>query len=148
MTNQEIICWFMWAKHYRLVELGSPYLYFSLEDQEDILKLSDEKAENFVYHLIHLLDNKYVTYRGFPSFYLVEDPAVCPYCYLTKQQCKKCSWKKKHGICSSSKGHYQATLAYFSAYTIVELLGEQYMVWAIKHVAKFYAHKDKWEYIR
>lgn len=138
MTNQEIVCWFLWAKQYKLEELGCPYAYFTKEDEKEVLKFDSEYIKVFIENLISLLHRN--------SIFC--DPDLCVYCSL--QKCSKCSYLVYHGRCALISSTYQKTLQYFGKDKVIsvsDVLGYDYIRWALQQVKQFYEHKTKWEYV-
>ena len=70
--------------------------YFTEEDKKDILSWNNNSA-NFV--CMELINNILDGYDGLP-FHL------CPFCLYCNLMCGKCSYGRRHGICTNTASNY------------------------------------------
>jgi hypothetical protein len=103
-TNQQKIIDFMMKKT-NCFDPEDRNLYFNNDDKIDIMYWSNKKSQYVINELIEniIFNLNRSIYEGFTPI-LGE---ICPFCiiylYVENGSCKKCTYRKRHGICNKTK---------------------------------------------
>jgi len=73
------------------------HLYFTDDDERDLLSWPRKKAVSIVAHMKIQLRAYYDTASNFDP---VNDTTICPWCIAHYPRCEECEYGKRHGICT------------------------------------------------
>jgi len=102
MTFAEMLVAFMEGKKAEIVKtIGDKFgeLYFNKQDKENLLSLSEEKAED-IYEKIERRIGA-LTAEGLPA-------DLCPFCYIADDICSTCIYGGIHEKCDSAESSYRS----------------------------------------